>query len=64
LAEYIANELKTIMAERGLSLKKLAELSGVGPAQMSRVIHAQNYTVATLEKVLIFLGYKIKIEKW
>jgi transcriptional regulator with XRE-family HTH domain len=44
------------MKEKELSIRKLAQnIEGVGPAQISRILHGENYNIMTLLKILDFL---------
>ena len=43
-------------------MKKISdEIEGIGTAQVSRIVHGENYNIQTLIKVLDYLGLDIDI---
>lgn len=59
----ISSAIYEKMKEHNLSIRKLAQsIEGIGPAQVSRVLHAENYNIVTLLKILEFLDIKLVLE--
>ena len=50
------------MKEKRVTMKKISdEIEGIGTAQVSRIVHGENYNIQTLIKVLDYLGLDIDI---
>jgi HTH-type transcriptional regulator / antitoxin HipB len=60
--EDIASAIKKSMSDKGLSIRKLAEMIGVKHPQVVRVTNGSNYNIDTLIKVLNALDLKIEIK--
>ncbi|WP_066303993.1 helix-turn-helix domain-containing protein [Bacillus sp. FJAT-29814] len=60
----ISKIIQERIQENGLSIKKTAKhINGMGPAQVSRVLHGENYNIQTLIKILDYLDLELIIQK-
>lgn len=51
------------MKEKELSISKLAQsIDGLGKAQISRILHGENYNIMTLLKILDFLEIDLELK--
>ncbi|MEH7085700.1 hypothetical protein V7139_23595, partial [Neobacillus drentensis] len=51
------------MKEHNYSIGRLAnQIEGIGPAQITRVLHGENYNVMTLLKILDFFEFELQIK--
>ncbi len=58
ISEKVWSELN----ERGLSIRQTAlNIEGIGAAQVSRVLHGENYNIETLLKILNYLDLKLEV---
>ena len=59
----IGEELKQIRISQGLSLRRLAELSGVGFTHIQRLEAGADASTSTLNKLCNVLGVELTIKK-
>lgn len=61
---HISKIIHDRIQEYGLSIKKTAQnINGMGPAQVSRVLHGENYNIQTLLKLLDYLELELTIQR-
>lgn len=62
LVDEIGARMAALRAARGLTLRALAELSGVSHQMLGMVEHGQNVTLAKIEPVLVALEARLVIQ--
>lgn len=54
IMEIFGNNIKKILASRGMTIQELANDAGIQRADLSRIIHGkQNFTASTMQKISI-----------
>ncbi|MGD6805205.1 hypothetical protein [Rossellomorea aquimaris] len=60
----ISSAIYDRMKENRISYGKLTKnIDGMGPSQITRVLHGKNYNIMTLLKILDFLELELEVKK-
>lgn len=58
----LGDQLKQARLSKGLSLRQLAEISGVGYTHIQRIEHGHDASLRTINKLLSALGKELTIK--
>ena len=59
VSEEVVTNIKTQLANKGMTQKELAEKLGINPVSLSAMLRAGNLTLATLEKFATAIGCEV-----